>query len=100
MKEMREDPNSDILKLLVNKDKKKKDDEKLSSSKVVLHFVNKEKENKYHIYVGDSQYGSYALAMELHKAGHYFIFFCKSDHPTELFKDLLQNDKLQKGEWT
>lgn len=97
---MRDNPNSDVLKLLVkiNKDKKKKESEKLTPRKVVLHFVNLPKQSKYHIYIGDSYYGSYALATELHKAGHHFLFCCKSDHPTELWKDKINNHNLAKGD--
>jgi hypothetical protein len=100
-KQMKSNPSSDILRLLVNikKDKKKRPNEKFSPRKIILHFVNVPKSSKYHIYIADSYYGSYSLAQELHNSGHYFIFCCKSDHPATLFKDLLQNDKLSKGEW-
>lgn len=66
---------------------------------VVEYFMNQvPKDGNEYYFVADSYYGSYNLAITIHKAGYKFIFLCKGDGLTPLWKRL-ESKVIEKKSW-
>lgn len=66
---------------------------------IVMDFIEQiPGDVKQHIIITDSYYGSVDLAQKCTDKGYKFLFCCKSDKPSALFKDILHKS-LKKHEW-